>query len=237
MAQRRVTDPRARWFPSLGAQALCELHPRRQRPRVVARHPVARGSSPRRSTSRPSSRSRSDRRGGRPTRPRVSSWPAGWRPACVPRRPDPLPQPHRCHLGAPGAGERHGRPRAAAGRQHRDAVPAGTARPPIALAHRGDAECLADELRRLDPDEVYRRRSRSACARSPSRHTASEAVKAGKAPRSPRPSAPRRGCGARRARAAAARWSRPADAAAGRRPGPGQAGRRPRLAKAQEDRA
>ena len=25
----------------------------------------------------------------------------------------------------------------------------------LALAHRGDAECLADELRRLDPDEVY----------------------------------------------------------------------------------
>ena len=25
----------------------------------------------------------------------------------------------------------------------------------LALPHRGDAECLADELRRLDPDEVY----------------------------------------------------------------------------------
>lgn len=25
----------------------------------------------------------------------------------------------------------------------------------IALAHRSDAECLAEELRRLDPDDVY----------------------------------------------------------------------------------
>lgn len=54
----------------------------------------------------------------------------------------------------------------------------------IALPHRSDAECLADELRRLDPDEVYEdalvrgmpivRRTRST--------TASEAVAAGVAP-------------------------------------------------------
>ena len=53
----------------------------------------------------------------------------------------------------------------------------------IALAHRGDAECLADELRRLDPDEVYREALTVGLRKvTVSRHTASEAVKAGKAP-------------------------------------------------------
>jgi glucose-6-phosphate dehydrogenase assembly protein OpcA len=53
----------------------------------------------------------------------------------------------------------------------------------LALAHRGDAECLADELRRLDPDEVYHDalvKGLSACTLS--RQTASEAVRAGRAP-------------------------------------------------------
>lgn len=53
----------------------------------------------------------------------------------------------------------------------------------IALAHRGDAECLADELRRLDPDEVYREALVLGMHKvTVSRHTASEAVKVGRAP-------------------------------------------------------
>lgn len=53
----------------------------------------------------------------------------------------------------------------------------------IALPHRGDAECLADELRRLDPDEVYREALTTGLAAvSRSRRTASEAVAAGIAP-------------------------------------------------------
>lgn len=53
----------------------------------------------------------------------------------------------------------------------------------IALPHRGDAECLADELRRLDPDEVYRDALTSGLpAVSTTRRTASEAMAAGIAP-------------------------------------------------------
>ena len=53
----------------------------------------------------------------------------------------------------------------------------------IALPHRGDAECLADELRRLDADEVYADALTKGLAKVHlSRQTASEAVKAGKAP-------------------------------------------------------
>ena len=53
----------------------------------------------------------------------------------------------------------------------------------IALAHRGDAECLADELRRLDPDEVYHEALTVGLRKvTLSRHTASEVVKAGLAP-------------------------------------------------------
>lgn len=53
----------------------------------------------------------------------------------------------------------------------------------IALAHRGDAECLADELHRLDPDEVYREALVLGMHKViVSRDTASEAVKAGRAP-------------------------------------------------------
>jgi glucose-6-phosphate dehydrogenase assembly protein OpcA len=53
----------------------------------------------------------------------------------------------------------------------------------LALPHRSDAECLADELRRLDPDEVYT----DALVRGVgevrhSRRTASEAVRSGEAP-------------------------------------------------------
>ena len=53
----------------------------------------------------------------------------------------------------------------------------------LALAHRGDAECLADELRRLDPDEVYHDALVVGLRRcTVSRQTASEAVRAGRAP-------------------------------------------------------
>lgn len=53
----------------------------------------------------------------------------------------------------------------------------------IALHHRSDAECLADELRRLDPDEVYREALTVGMSKvSGSRRTASEAVRAGDAP-------------------------------------------------------
>ena len=53
----------------------------------------------------------------------------------------------------------------------------------LALAHRSDAECLADELRRLDPDEVYE----DALVRGlpkvrTLRRTAGEVVRAGEAP-------------------------------------------------------
>lgn len=53
----------------------------------------------------------------------------------------------------------------------------------IALPHRSDAECLADELRRLDPDEVYEdalRRGLELVTRRPG--TATDAVRAGRAP-------------------------------------------------------
>lgn len=53
----------------------------------------------------------------------------------------------------------------------------------IALAHRGDAECLADELRRLDADEVYADAlTRGLPKVTLSRQSASEAVRAGRAP-------------------------------------------------------
>lgn len=53
----------------------------------------------------------------------------------------------------------------------------------LALPHRGDAECLADELRRLDPDEVYEDAllvGLRSC--TVSRQSASDAVRSGKAP-------------------------------------------------------
>ncbi|MBM6399534.1 glucose-6-phosphate dehydrogenase assembly protein OpcA [Phycicoccus sonneratiae] len=53
----------------------------------------------------------------------------------------------------------------------------------LALPHRSDAECLADELRRLDPDEVYEDALRKGFAAvSTSRRTAGEAVRDGAAP-------------------------------------------------------
>ncbi|GGL24609.1 glucose-6-phosphate dehydrogenase assembly protein OpcA [Phycicoccus endophyticus] len=53
----------------------------------------------------------------------------------------------------------------------------------LALQHRSDAECLADELRRLDPDEVYEEALTTGLAAvRASRRTASEAVRAGDAP-------------------------------------------------------
>jgi glucose-6-phosphate dehydrogenase assembly protein OpcA len=55
----------------------------------------------------------------------------------------------------------------------------------ISLPHRSDAECLADELRRLDPDEVYEDVMTKGMPRlgSPSKgKTASEAIAGGEAP-------------------------------------------------------
>lgn len=53
----------------------------------------------------------------------------------------------------------------------------------LALHHRSDAECLADELRRLDPDEVYADALTTGLGSvSASSRTASEAVRAGEAP-------------------------------------------------------
>ena len=53
----------------------------------------------------------------------------------------------------------------------------------LALPHRSDAECLADELRRLDPDEVYEDALTTGLATiSATSRTASEAVRAGEAP-------------------------------------------------------
>lgn len=53
----------------------------------------------------------------------------------------------------------------------------------LALAHRGDAECLANELRRLDPDEVYHDALVAGLRKCTlSRQTAIEAVRAGRAP-------------------------------------------------------
>jgi glucose-6-phosphate dehydrogenase assembly protein OpcA len=53
----------------------------------------------------------------------------------------------------------------------------------LALPHRGDAECLADELRRLDPDEVYKDALVSGLAKlTVSRQTATEAIRSGQAP-------------------------------------------------------
>lgn len=53
----------------------------------------------------------------------------------------------------------------------------------IALAHRTDAQCLADELRRLDPDEVYHDALTKGCRKvSPARETMSQAVRKGEAP-------------------------------------------------------
>ncbi|HYN28418.1 MAG TPA: glucose-6-phosphate dehydrogenase assembly protein OpcA [Dermatophilaceae bacterium] len=54
----------------------------------------------------------------------------------------------------------------------------------IALPHRSDAECLADELRRLDPDEVYQEALTQGMALISTARTrpAREAVRAGAAP-------------------------------------------------------
>ncbi|NHA69696.1 glucose-6-phosphate dehydrogenase assembly protein OpcA [Phycicoccus flavus] len=53
----------------------------------------------------------------------------------------------------------------------------------LALPHRGDAECLADELRRLDPDEVYEDALTVGLPEVGSgRRSATEAVRAGAAP-------------------------------------------------------
>ncbi len=53
----------------------------------------------------------------------------------------------------------------------------------LALAHRSDAECLSDELRRLDPDEVYEDALVTGLRKcTVSRQTATDAMRAGRAP-------------------------------------------------------
>lgn len=53
----------------------------------------------------------------------------------------------------------------------------------IALAHRSDAQCLADELARLDPDEVYQDALTKGCPKvSSTRQSMSQAVRKGEAP-------------------------------------------------------
>jgi hypothetical protein len=53
----------------------------------------------------------------------------------------------------------------------------------ISLARRATAECLADELRRLDPDEIYEETIRSGLPKVGTKSvTASEAVRDGEAP-------------------------------------------------------
>ncbi|MGL5930366.1 MAG: glucose-6-phosphate dehydrogenase assembly protein OpcA [Dermatophilaceae bacterium] len=52
----------------------------------------------------------------------------------------------------------------------------------LALPHRGDAECLADELRRLDADEVYADALGGLADLRVSRRTASEAARGGRVP-------------------------------------------------------
>jgi glucose-6-phosphate dehydrogenase assembly protein OpcA len=53
----------------------------------------------------------------------------------------------------------------------------------ISLARRGTAECLADELRRLDPDDIYEETIRKGLARvGPRSVTATDAVREGEAP-------------------------------------------------------
>ena len=133
------------------------LRRRRHRPRLVADHAVARRCSPPPSTSRPTSRSPAHRRRRRADSP--SRRPArrlARRRGCAARSPSPArataAASSRCGSSGPAA------PSTSCART--------TATPPrcrspasrtarIALPHRGDAECLADELRRLDPDEVY----------------------------------------------------------------------------------
>jgi glucose-6-phosphate dehydrogenase assembly protein OpcA len=55
----------------------------------------------------------------------------------------------------------------------------------LALAHRSDAECLADELRHLDADEVYGEALGALSAITLSRRTGSDAARAGTAPSVP----------------------------------------------------
>ena len=151
------------------------------------------------------------------------------RAAALPGLDRPGPQPQRHHLGAPRARQRHGRPGAPARRQHRDAVPA---RP--AGAHRwrsrtaatpsaSPTSCAAStptrstrtpwstglrQVHRVAPDGHARRSA-------PARRR-----------RSPRRSAPRPGCAARRGPARAAQMveAQPMPAQ-GRRPGRGEEGR------------
>ena len=94
-------------------------------------------------------------------------------------------------------------------RRHRHALQPGQPDRMIALPHRSDAECLADELRRLDPDEIYEEACPRACACSAARAmTASEAVPMARPRRWPRPSVRPSASSALDERTRAATWSR-----------------------------
>ena len=92
--------------------------------------------------------------GGAPDSPStdlLAAWLAPAQGAGAPRR-DPARVGHQ--LGATRPQERADRPRAP-GRRRRDALAAGQPDRRITLPRRSCTECLADELRRLDPDDTY----------------------------------------------------------------------------------
>ena len=98
----------------------------------------------------------------------------------------------------------------------------------ISLPRRGTAECLADELRRLDPDEIFEEAIRAGLGRiSRSSPTASAAVREGDAPSPSEAKAEARRVAGRTAVRRARRWWRDAPRRAGLpERGPGQTGRR-----------
>ena len=98
----------------------------------------------------------------------------------------------------------------------------------IALAHRGDAECLADELRRLDPDEVYHEALTSGAAQGhPLAEHRERGDPVGQGPLGRRGRAEGQAAAPRRPGQRQQHDGRgPADAAEGRRPDPGAQGRR-----------
>ena len=106
----------------------------------------------------------------------------------------------------------------------------------IALAHRSDAECLADELRRLDADEVYEEALTVGLKKvSISKLSASQAIRAGRAPSVAESERTPGGCAGRPEPVAAVPWWRPCPCPR-RRMTPHRSRRRPhrRLSEAKE---
>ncbi len=136
-------------------EARGELRPRRHRPRRGPASPGGAVCSPRPSTSRPTSRSPAPSSAARPTRPRPTCWPHGSSAAS------------RCRCTA---SRRHAGSGISSVRLDRKSGPIDLVRPGdavatlsqagqpdrrISLPRREVPECLADELRRLDPDDAY----------------------------------------------------------------------------------